>query len=167
MDTNPYALHQAPAAAAEADARASFMRRTYLLLFAGVGVFAATLAAADSVPAVRSLAVGIWSTRPWIVLIGIFGVGFLVRAMAMKHPINLVLYFAYAFLFGLLLAPTVLYAASTQPHVLSQAAMITAIVFTGLTGFVFVTGKDFSFLGGALTIGFFGMLGVLIVGVGG
>lgn len=159
---NPYAVTSVPAAHAEADARAAFLQRTYMLLLAGVGVFAATLWAAGNVPAVNGLAVGLWNTNRWIVLIGILGGGFLVRAMAMKRPINVVLYFAYAFLFGLLLAPVVLWASANQPLVLTQASLVTALVFTGLTAWVFVSGKDFSFLGGALTVGALGLFGVVL-----
>jgi FtsH-binding integral membrane protein len=64
----------------------------------------------------------------------------------------------------LLLAPVVLYMANAQPEVLTQAAMLTALVFTGLTGYVFVTRKDFSFLGGALAIGVFALIGIAIAG---
>ena len=37
-------------------------------------------------------------------------------------------------------------------------------MFSGLTGYVFVSGKDFSFLGGALAIALFALLGIAIAG---
>ena len=43
-----------------------------------------------------------------------------------------------------------------------QAVAITLTIFIGLTITVFVTKKDFSFLRGALTIGAFAMLGIII-----
>ena len=62
---------------------------------------------------------------------------------AEKHPINLIAYWGYVFLFGLLLAPIVLWAASTQgPSVLATAAVVTAIVFTGLSAYVIMFAKD-------------------------
>ncbi len=162
---NPYSptggLSAAEASIAE---RATFLQRTYMLLLAGIFGFAFTLWAAGNIPAVRDMAVSLYRTSPWISLIVILGGSYVVHAVAERSPINLIAYFAYVFLFGLLLAPVVLHVANVQPEVLTQAAMLTALVFTGLTGYVFVTRKDFSFLGGALTIGLFAMIGIAIAG---
>ena len=163
-DQNPYAPDNVVVAAASADERATFLQRTYTLLAAGVLVFAATLWAAGNIPAVRDLAIGLWNTSPWIVLIGIIGGGFVVRSVAATHPINLVAYFAYAFFFGLLLTPLVYVAADMPGQVLTQASIVTVLVFSGLTGYVFVSGKDFSFMGGALAIASLAMIGIMIAG---
>ena len=162
---NPYSLANVPAAHAPADARAMFLQKTYGLLLLGILGFAATLWAAGNVESVARLARGLYELSPWVSLIVILGGSFVVHAVADKSPLNLVAYFTYVFLFGLLLAPLVLYAAHTQPQVLTQASILTAIVFTGLTGYVFVSKKDFSFLGGALTIGIFAMFGIAIAGM--
>jgi uncharacterized protein len=45
---------------------------------------------------------------------------------------------------------------------IAQAALITIAIFVGLTLTVFITKKDFSFLRGALTIGFFAVIGVIL-----
>lgn len=116
-------------------------------------------------PAVARLAEGLWRTSPWITLVVVLGGSWLVHAVADKHPLNLVAYFSYVFLFGLLLAPLVLFVAHAAPVVLTQASLLTAFVFTGLTGYVFLTKKDFSFLGGALAIGMFALLGIAIAGM--
>ena len=50
--------------------------------------------------------------------------------------------------------PLVLYAAHAAPATLNQASAVTAATFTGLTAFVLMTGKDFSFLRGILYWGF-------------
>lgn len=164
-DLNPYALDHLVAARAPASERLAFLQRTYGLLLAGILVFAATLWAAGNVESVNSLAVSLFRTNRWLVFAIILGGSWLVHAVADKSPINLIAYFTYAFLFGLLLAPLVLYVARTQPVVISQASILTALVFTGLTGYVFTTRKDFSFLGGALAIGLFAMLGIAIAGM--
>ncbi len=161
--SNPYAAQ--PAALAAADARAAFLQRTYSLLLAGVFCFAATLWAAANVQAVTQLAVGLYKGGPLVCLLVLFGGGFAVRAVAQRHPINLVAYFAYTFLFGLLLAPLVLTVAAQAPEVLTQASIVTLLVFSGLTAYVFVSRKDFSFLGGALAIAAFGMLGLIVAGI--
>jgi FtsH-binding integral membrane protein len=85
--------------------------------------------------------------------------------VARTHPINLIAYFAYAIFFGLVLAPLVLFAAETSPTVLTQASIVTLLVFSGLSAYVFVSGKDFSFLGGVLAIAALAMVGVLVAGL--
>ncbi|MBA2538276.1 MAG: Bax inhibitor-1 family protein [Deltaproteobacteria bacterium] len=45
-------------------------------------------------------------------------------------------------------------------EILLQATVITLVIFVGLTGVVFVTKKDFSFMRGALVVGSFAMMGV-------
>jgi FtsH-binding integral membrane protein len=53
--------------------------------------------------------------------------------------------------------------ATTSPlAILGQATVITLAIFVGLTATVFVTKKDFSFLRGALMIGMFAALGVIL-----
>ena len=43
--------------------------------------------------------------------------------------------------------------------------MITVLIFSGLTAYVFLSGKDFSFLGGALSIAGMAMVGVILAGI--
>ena len=164
MDPNPYAMSHVAAADASADARATFLQRTYSLLLAGVVVFAATLWAAGNIPAVNSLAVGLFRGGWMISMLVLFGGMWAVRAVADRYPINLAVYFGFTFLFGLLLAPMVLMASAVAPHTLTQASIVTVLVFSGLTGYVFISGKDFSFLGGALTIAMIAMVGLLVAG---
>jgi len=162
---NPYAAEDVAAISASVDARASFLQRTYSLLMAGVVCFAATLWAAESVPAVRQIAISMWGFGPLVLMLLMFGVGFGVRALARSHPINLVAYFAYTIFFGLLLAPLVLFALQAAPNTLTQASIVTLLVFSGLTAYVFISGKDFSFMGGALAIGSLAMIGCLVAGI--
>lgn len=164
-DQNPYAVENVAAISASADARAAFLQRTYSLLMAGVVCFAATLWAADSVPAVRAIAASMWGFGPLVLMLLMFGLGFGVRAVAQKHPINLIAYFAYTIFFGLLLAPLVIYALDASPNTLTQASIVTLLVFSGLTAYVFISGKDFSFMGGILSIGAIAMVGCIVAGV--
>lgn len=53
----------------------------------------------------------------------------------------------------------------TSPDVIINAGIITALLFAGLTATVFITRKDFSFLKGALTIGFFVAIGVIVASI--
>jgi len=49
--------------------------------------------------------------------------------------------------------------------VLAESAVITLAIFIGLTLTVFVSKKDFSFMRGALSIGTFGALGVIVASI--
>lgn len=51
------------------------------------------------------------------------------------------------------------------PDLPLQAGIVTLAVFAGLTAAVFVTGKDFSFLGPILMVGSFIALGVILAAV--
>ena len=51
------------------------------------------------------------------------------------------------------------------PEVVPTAALITAVVFGGLTGFVLITKKDFSFLRGFVVVGGFLALGIIGAGL--
>jgi len=45
-----------------------------------------------------------------------------------------------------------------QPGILAQAAVLTTITFSALTAYVFVSKKDFSFMGGLLFVGLIGLI---------
>lgn len=173
-EANPYAYaSMTPAALAAAEERAAFLRRTYSLLLAAILTFAGTLWAAGSVEPVRdlatSLARAIFGSRwGFLLYFGLFlGGSWLVHAFAERKPINLVFFFGFAFLMGLLMAPLiymVLAKGASGVTAVNQAAVLTALVFTGLTAYVLYSGKDFSFLGGALSIGIFALLGIGLAG---
>jgi FtsH-binding integral membrane protein len=172
--TNPYAaINLTPAALAAAEERATFLRKTYLLLLAGVATFAATLWAAGNVEPVRGWASSLGrliygNQLGWLLYMGLFiGGGIAVHAVAEKRPINLVAFFGYTFLLGLLLAPLILFIAARQDGgaIIDQAALMTTVVFGGLTAYVMISGKDFSFLRGALWIGMLALLAVGLCGM--
>ena len=171
MTANPYAFAgRVPVAESPAAVRSAFLTKVYGLLLAGVLAFAATLWAAGNVAPVRDMMTGLWSSVlgnrfGWLVYLGITMGGFwIVHAVARTSPINIIAYFGWAFLLGLLTAPIVLWAASNEPATLNTAAAVTAGVFTGLTAIVLITGKDFSFLRGFLMLLFWGLLVMAIAG---
>src|SRR5262249_22249117 len=140
MTTNPYAFtDRVPASASPVAARATFLQRVYGLVLAGVLTFAATMWAAGNVPAVTSLMDGLWrsiagSRMGWLLFTAILMGGFwVVHAVARTSPLNLIAYFGWTFLLGLLTAPMVLWMAARDPATLNAAAAITALVFSGLT----------------------------------
>ncbi|MFK7739038.1 MAG: Bax inhibitor-1 family protein [Planctomycetota bacterium] len=173
-DINPYSSLEAPPAAfAAASERATFLKKVYGILFLGILGFAATLWAAANVPIVNTAAIKLFQITHrgmfgWLMYMGIFmGASMGVHALAEKKPLNVVAYSLYVVLLGLLIAPIVLFVAgqANGAAIISQASMITALVFGGLTFYVLYSGKDFSWLGGMLRMLFWGLLVVMVIGM--
>lgn len=171
-DRNPYAELTAPPAAFAAVAeRATFLKKVYGILLLGILGFAATLWATANVPFANELAVDLgrltmghkWG---WAIYMGIFvGGSMAVHALAEKRPINVLAFAAWVVLLAFLIAPIVLYVNRVRgPEVITEASMLTALVFAGLTAIVFFTSKDFSFLKGILSLAGFALLAVGIAG---
>jgi FtsH-binding integral membrane protein len=170
MTTNPYALQdRVTASAAPVAERATFLKRVYGLVLAGVLSFAATLWAAGNLAPVTDAMMGLWRMTSgrygtlvyYGILIGAF---WGVHAVARSSPLNLIAFFGLTVLLGLFTAPMVLSVAARDPSTLNTAAATTALVFTGLTAIVVLSGKDFAFLRSALLLAGWGMFVYLIAG---
>ena len=83
-------------------------------------------------------------------------------ARTLRHApgINVVALFGYTFITGLFIAPSLFFAQmmasqgqALDPSPIRDAFLLTGAAFTGLTGYVFITKKDFSFLGASLSMG--------------
>ena len=109
---------------------------------------------------------GMILTSPWMGY-AMFGVLFFATVVAgwvsKVKVINTIALYGVAALMGLQLAPMV-FAAMYYADVLGDtltanpvrdAGIMTVATFTGITAYIFVTRKDFSYLGAALTMGFF------------
>jgi FtsH-binding integral membrane protein len=164
-DSNPYALNSAiPAAQAAVEERAGFLKRTYTWLLGGIVVWCVTMYAVGEVEALQPLAFTIAGN--WILsIVLLMAGGFAVRVTATKQLIGPIVYALYAVFFGLLVGPFVMMAEQMDPNIVAEASLTTGLVFIGLTAYVFISGKDFSFLGGFLTIAFWGILVTLICGL--
>lgn len=91
-------------------------------------------------------------------------------AVRRKPGINLVVLFVYAFLSGFTIAAVLtIYAAAGLSAVIWQALALTALIFGGLTAYVFITKKDFEWLGGMLFVALIGLLvsGFVLIFTGG
>jgi len=78
--------------------------------------------------------------------------------------IGLVLYvLAEAIIFLPLLFIAAYY--TKDPNIIPSAGLLTLTLFAGLTGTVFITRKDFSFMRGILTVGSFVALGVIVAAI--
>jgi FtsH-binding integral membrane protein len=168
---NPY---QAPvfsfAAQAAADERADFIRKTYLHLAGAVFAFAGLEAVLLNVPGLseRYLAVLQASRYGWLMVVGAFMlVSWVAESWARSATSVATQYLGlalYVVAEAVIFLP-ILYFASQMEGLIPTAAAATLVVFTGLTGIVFATGKDFSFLRTALWLGGLVAMGCIIASV--
>ena len=93
-------------------------------------------------------------------------------AVREKPGINLVALFGAAFVSGLFMAPMIWYAMlmASQGHTLSaspvrDAFILTVTGFSGLTGYALLTKKEFSLLGGLLSMGLWVLIGASILSI--
>lgn len=169
---NPYAsLSAPPAAFAAVQEKATFLKKVYGILLLGVLGFAATLWATANVPFANDLALqfgnAIYGQRHgWAIYLGVFFAGsWLVNRLAEVRTVNAIAFAGWVVLLAFLIAPLVLILSRVNgPQIVTDAAMLTAVTFTGLTAIVFFTGKDFSFLRGILMFSGFALLAVGLVG---
>nr|WP_305794060.1 Bax inhibitor-1/YccA family protein [Hahella sp. CCB-MM4] len=77
---------------------------------------------------------------------------------------GLVLAFAFTGLLGLTLGPIIgFYVSMGAAETVTTALGLTAFAFFGLSGFALVSKKDFSFLSSFLTVGFFVIVGAIVI----
>jgi FtsH-binding integral membrane protein len=146
-----------PVGLAVPEVRAAFVRRVYSLFFASLLV---------------TVGVGWWAYQPstmqWLApmmlplflveLVLIFGMGF-----ARKVPgLNLAMFTLFAAINGLVMGAVMWYVEARSPGVGTLAGALTIATFGGLTAYAMVSGKNFSYLGGALTMG---LLGLIVAGL--
>jgi uncharacterized protein len=139
---------------AAVDARMGFVRRTYAHLLGELAAVALIVYVALQTPALGGLAVRLIS-QPLLYILAFFGVSLLTRKMLEGQRSIAVQYAAagiWVFFLGLLVTPLAMIArVQTGSYaVLGEGAILTGCVFTGITAYVFLTKKDFSFIGGAL-----------------
>jgi FtsH-binding integral membrane protein len=174
--TMSYSYEPLIAAQAEPNERAAFLRRTYghlagaILAFAALEIFAFLVLFPTAEDWARVASV-FTSTFSMLLLLGAFiGFGWLAQIWAQSSAsrglqyLGLALYVVIqAVIFVPILGVAVFYTA--DPNVLPTAAILTLVVFGGLTAGVFITKTDFSFLSSILWIGSLLAIGLVIVAV--
>jgi len=147
--------------------RAEFIKKTYTHLAGAVGLFIVFETFLIQSGIAETLARALTGRFTWLAILGGFSIlGWLSRGLAARADSislqygGLGLYVvAEAFLF----APLIFIASSMyDPTIVPTAGILTSLMFVGLTAVAFTTGKDFTFLGGALKIGGFVALGLMI-----
>ena len=134
------------------------LRNTYLLL--GITLAFSALAA------VVSVALNVPYPGPIVTLIGFFGLLFLVHKTA-NSAWGLLSVFLFTGFLGVTLGPILnAYLSLANGQTLVASAFgTTALAFVGLSAYALVTRKDFSFLSGFLVVGFFVLMGAVLLGL--
>ncbi len=159
-----------------------YLRKVYSLVAAGVvactaGAFVALYVGAPASIPVEGGAISIPPAvafgleHPFLMMALYFGAFLGASAMRRVRGINVAALLGYTFITGLFLAPAIFIAqlmasqgGTLDASPVRDAFLLAGFTFTGLTGYVFVTRKDFSFLGASLTIGLWVILGAMFLG---
>ncbi len=159
----------APVSQASVGDRLSYLRKVYALLTLGVSAFFATAGLLvwglfNSVPGLSEIAVLSMKLPWWGHMAALFGASIIAHMTSMVRGLNLVSFFGFAILFGWLTTGLMAMAFQTSGlSILMEALGLTVIVFGGLSAYVLITKKDFSFMGGFLAVGLFLFIGAAIV----
>lgn len=161
-----------PVSALDQDKKVAFYKKTYTYLAFSVLLFVVVEYLFLQSDFIVNIGLQMTQGFTWLIVLGIFMfVTNYAEKMALKsndktmHHAALFLYvIAEAFIFVPLIFVALQVSDMTGTDVLTQAAIMTLALFTGLSAVVFMTKKDFSFLGSALTIGGFLAIGLIIAG---
>lgn len=152
--------------------RAAFIRKTYLHVAGALAVFAlmeAYLVSSGAGLAIAKTMLG--GQMSWLIVLGLFmGVSMLANWWANSQTSKGMQYLGltlYVVAEAIIFLPLLFFARgmSGGGAMIAQAGIVTLGLFLGLTATVFLTKKDFSFLGPILAIGGFVALGFIFSGI--
>lgn len=155
------------AAEASADARAAFMRRTYLHLAGAILAFTGIETVLVQSVSPEFIGNMIGTRVSWLLVLGAFmAVSWIANAWARSNTSQAMQYAGlalYVVAEAVVFLPLLYIAAHfAAPDVIPKAGIMTLALFAGLTFTAFVTGKDFSFLGSILSIACWLALGLIV-----
>ena len=153
------------------DQRVEFYKKTYLHVALGVLAFVVIEYLFLNSEAIVNFTMSLTQGRMWLLMLGVFMLATsYAEKMAIKSTSKNKQYLGYfiyivaeAFIFVPILFIAVYYMDGTD--ILKQATILTLSLFTGLSAVVLLTGKDFSFLRTALTVGGFVAMGLIAAGL--
>lgn len=168
VDDNPYRTWGLTAAEAGVNERATFIRQTYLHLLGAVLAFIGIEAALLNSPLAESmtqLLLGNGNVGWLIVMVAFVGVSWLANSWASSATSKGTQYLGlglYVVAQAVIFVPLLYIARAYDPSIITTAAVLTGVIFCGLTAIVFWTGADFSFLRTALSIAGFGAIAIIV-----
>jgi modulator of FtsH protease len=137
------------AASAGVAERMSFIRKVYALFFAATLFAIAGVGVGLMFPPVM-IAI---ASHPWITFFLLIGGVMGAQAVRLVPGVNLLALFAFTTLTGIIISPVIAIYTQLNPASILQAGLLTVGIFGGLTAYVFVSKKDFSFMRGMVTTG--------------
>lgn len=135
------------------------LRNTYLLLSATL-LFSAAMAGV-------AMATGMPYFGPIVTLVGYFGLLFLTYRLR-NSAAGIAAVFALTGFMGLTLGPMLsayMRAVPNGGELVMTSLGVTGLLFAGLSAYVVKSRRDMSFMGSFLTVGMFGLLGVILIGL--
>src|SRR5436190_20061174 len=158
-------VQQITAAEAGVEERVAFIRKVYGLFFIGILFAVAGVWLGFAFPPLMIAA----AQHPWIMLIVMIGAVMGTQAVRHVPGVNLAALFGFTTLTGVIISPLLYIISRSNPASIFQAGVLTVGIFGGLTAYVFISNRDFSFLRGMVTVGLIvvilaGLLNVLFVG---
>jgi uncharacterized protein len=155
-------------ATAGVNERVSFLRKTYAHLGGAIALF--VLLEAWLLQSGVGLAWAQWAlSTSWLLVLALFiGVSWIAERWARSDTSRSMQYLGlglYVVAEAFIFAPILIVASYYYEGVIAQAAVITLLLFGGLTATVFLTKKDFSFLRGILFVGSMVALGVIVMSI--
>jgi len=173
--STPYAQFGNVVANESEDARRVFIRKTYTHLMAAVYGFVALIyllsAIGLDVAMVRMLGTAQWT---WLIVLGAFMLVSWIADSWARSATSIGMQYAGLFLYvfaeAVIFLPLIFFAKSasvsfggTNVGVIPAAAITTLLVFAAITAVAFVSKKDFSFLGGILSIAGIGAFALIVI----
>jgi len=150
--------------------RSAFIRRTYLHVAGAIAAFVLLelfLFEAGYASSIASMMLG--SQYSWLIVLGLFmGVSYVADKFAHSQTSEGAQYFGLGLFVvaeAIVFVPILFIADSFFPGAIATAGYVTALLVIGLTATVFMTKKDFSFMGGFLKIGFMIGFGVIVCSI--
>ncbi len=147
--------------------RAGFIRRTYLHVAGAIAAFALLeVFIFSSGYDVKLAGMMLGTQYSWLIVLGLFmGVSFIADKFAHSQTSEGMQYFGLGLFVvaeAVIFVPILYIADNFFPGAIATAGYITALLVIGLTSTVFITKKDFSFMGNFLKIAFLVAFGVII-----
>jgi modulator of FtsH protease len=146
------------AARASVEERMGFVRKVYALFFAATLFAIGGVGIGQLFPPLRMFAL----QHPFVMLFAMLGG--VMGAQAVRHVpgLNLVALFTFTTFTGVVISPLIWLVNIYNPGSILTAGVLTVGIFGGLTLYVFISKRDFSFLRGMVTVG---LIVVILAGV--
>ena len=168
MDASYGMSRETPVASLDVSARAAFIMRTYLHLLGAILAFVAIEMYLFESGLAAPIAEAILSVSWLVVLGGFIIVGWFASKVAFStqsRPAQYAALGAFVLAEAIIFVPLLYMAQMLAPGAIESAASVTILGFAGLTAVVFLTRKDFSFLGGMLRWGFIVAIVLIVASV--